>query len=309
MRDLQRDRPVFNEVWAERFGEHRPGPVGDRVLGVRPSGRERPVHDRGRGLPWLIRRPPTVPNSSRASSPSPAAGFGEPPRHPFRQRCEAAAAAGFAGIGLHVDDLARTAASGLDAAGMRAVLDRRPVCAWSRSSSSAAGRWTSTSAALAATAAGVEAVADALGGRHVSAGEFRPAQARPRRRRGTAGRARRPAGRARAAGGPGGVPVVGAARRRHRRRAAAAGRLGQRRADDRRLALLQRGRRPRRCSTDLPGAGVVAVQLNDGPRVHADFLRHARAARRLPGVRRARRRRARAGGAGRPGSRGRGASR
>ena len=24
MRDLQRDRPVFNEVWAQRFGEHRP---------------------------------------------------------------------------------------------------------------------------------------------------------------------------------------------------------------------------------------------------------------------------------------------
>jgi 2-iminobutanoate/2-iminopropanoate deaminase len=24
MRNLQRDRPVFNEVWAERFGEHRP---------------------------------------------------------------------------------------------------------------------------------------------------------------------------------------------------------------------------------------------------------------------------------------------
>src|SRR4051794_41800128 len=24
MRDLQRDRPLFNEVWAERFGEHRP---------------------------------------------------------------------------------------------------------------------------------------------------------------------------------------------------------------------------------------------------------------------------------------------
>jgi 2-iminobutanoate/2-iminopropanoate deaminase len=24
MRDLQRDRPVFNQVWAERFGEHRP---------------------------------------------------------------------------------------------------------------------------------------------------------------------------------------------------------------------------------------------------------------------------------------------
>ena len=24
MRNLQRDRPVFNEVWAERFGGHRP---------------------------------------------------------------------------------------------------------------------------------------------------------------------------------------------------------------------------------------------------------------------------------------------
>jgi 2-iminobutanoate/2-iminopropanoate deaminase len=24
MRDLQRDRPVFNEVWVQRFGEHRP---------------------------------------------------------------------------------------------------------------------------------------------------------------------------------------------------------------------------------------------------------------------------------------------
>lgn len=24
MRDLQRDRPLFNQVWARRFGEHRP---------------------------------------------------------------------------------------------------------------------------------------------------------------------------------------------------------------------------------------------------------------------------------------------
>ena len=24
MRDLQRDRPVFNKVWVEQFGEHRP---------------------------------------------------------------------------------------------------------------------------------------------------------------------------------------------------------------------------------------------------------------------------------------------
>jgi 2-iminobutanoate/2-iminopropanoate deaminase len=24
MRDLQQDRPIFNQVWAQRFGEHRP---------------------------------------------------------------------------------------------------------------------------------------------------------------------------------------------------------------------------------------------------------------------------------------------
>jgi 2-iminobutanoate/2-iminopropanoate deaminase len=26
MKQLQRDRPVFNEAWAEQFGEHRPIP-------------------------------------------------------------------------------------------------------------------------------------------------------------------------------------------------------------------------------------------------------------------------------------------
>ena len=49
------------------------------------------------------------------------AGFGEPPRHGFAQRC-AAARAGFTGIGLHVDDLPRTVAAGLSVADMRAVL-------------------------------------------------------------------------------------------------------------------------------------------------------------------------------------------
>ena len=33
---------------------------------------------------------------------------------------------------------------------------------------------------------------------------------------------------------------------------------------------------------DLPGAGVAAVQLNDGPLVHEDFLRYARAERCYP---------------------------
>ena len=42
------------------------------------------------------------------------AGFAEPPRNSFIERCEAAAAAGFTGIGLHVDDLPRTIAAGVD---------------------------------------------------------------------------------------------------------------------------------------------------------------------------------------------------
>ena len=33
------------------------------------------------------------------------AGFTEPPRFTFRQRCEAASAAGFARIGIHLNDL------------------------------------------------------------------------------------------------------------------------------------------------------------------------------------------------------------
>ena len=50
------------------------------------------------------------------------AGFVEPPRNSFIERCEAAAAAGFSGIGLHFDDLPRTIAAGVDVPEMRAVL-------------------------------------------------------------------------------------------------------------------------------------------------------------------------------------------
>ena len=50
------------------------------------------------------------------------AGFGEPPRYSFVQRCEAAAATGFAGIGLHIADLARTREAGTSSGEMRALL-------------------------------------------------------------------------------------------------------------------------------------------------------------------------------------------
>jgi Flavodoxin len=50
------------------------------------------------------------------------AGFREEPRHSFSERCRAAAAAGFTGIGLHADDLLRTVASGINVVGMQGVL-------------------------------------------------------------------------------------------------------------------------------------------------------------------------------------------
>src|SRR6478609_2800295 len=100
------------------------------------------------------------------------AGFTEPPRNSFIERCEAAAAAGFTGIGLHVDDLPRTIAAGVDVTEMQAVLKNNGLtlveieflAGWALSN----GRNGGISPALAE----IEAVADALGGRQVSAGEF-----------------------------------------------------------------------------------------------------------------------------------------
>jgi sugar phosphate isomerase/epimerase len=211
------------------------------------------------------------------------AGFGEPPRHSFERRCAAAAAAGFVGVGLHVDDLARTVASGIDPAGMRAVLQGAGLrvveieflAGWALETESDVP-------AVAATMAGVEAVAATLGGRHVSAGELRPgkvdldvAAAR------LAGLADRLAARgllvALEAFPWSALPDVGTAVELLRR----AG------SPDTGLLIdvwhFFNGGAGLDVLEDLPGAGVAAVQLNDGPRVHADFLRHARAARRLPG--------------------------
>lgn len=52
------------------------------------------------------------------------AGFAQPARVPFAERCRAAAAAGFTGIGLHVDDHMHLRSTGADGAALRATLDR-----------------------------------------------------------------------------------------------------------------------------------------------------------------------------------------
>lgn len=212
------------------------------------------------------------------------AGFAEPPRHSFTQRCEAAAAAGFSGIGLHADDLARTVGAGLDVAGMRTVLADTGLCLVEIEF---LGGWAFDvdRGALAGTVERIEAVADSFGGRHVSAGEFRPAP-------------------------PGGLDLDAAATRL----AALACRMGERglvvalepfpwsalpdvgtavellrRAEASNAGLMVdawhffNGGAGPEVLDGLPAGGVAAVQLNDGPLVTGDFLHHARAARRLPG--------------------------
>lgn len=98
--------------------------------------------------------------------------FVEPPRNSFIERCEAAAAAGFTGMGLHFDDLRRTISAGVDVIEMRAVLRNNGLVlveieflgGWALSGSRNEG--------ISPALASIEAVSDALGGRHVSAGEF-----------------------------------------------------------------------------------------------------------------------------------------
>ena len=209
------------------------------------------------------------------------AGFGEPPRHAFAQRCEAAAAAGFAGVGMHVEDLARTAAGGLDIAGMRRVLDATGL---RLVEIEFLGGWAlgPDEPAVAAALSGVEALSDGLGGRHVSAGEFNAGDVDLDA---AAARLAQLADRLDARGllvalEPfpwSALPDVGTAVELVRRSGAP------------NVGLMVdvwhffNGGATLDVLHGLPGAGIAAVQLNDGSRVHGDFLKHARAARLLPG--------------------------
>jgi sugar phosphate isomerase/epimerase len=215
------------------------------------------------------------------------AGFVEPPRNTFVERCEAAAAAGFTGIGLHADDLPRTVAAGVDVAEMQAVLRLNGL---ELVEIEFLGGWAfgpPDSGGIAPTLAGIETVAAELGGRQVSAGEF-----------------------------SGDKPLDTEEALDHAARALRvnADRLAQhgllvalesfpwsalanigiaidllRRANAPNAGLLidvwhfyNGGAQPD-LLVDLPTAGITGVQLNDGPLVHENFLQHARAERHLPG--------------------------
>lgn len=206
------------------------------------------------------------------------AGFAEEPRHGFVQRCRAAAAAGFSGIGLHADDLPRTLASGLDLAGMRAVLAETGLHVVEIEF---LGGWAldADPTALEHTVSRIEAVTDAFGGRHVSAGEFRSdgpldLDAAAARLDGSATRLAARGLRVAVEAFPWSA-LSGPALAADLLRRTTAPNLG--------LLVdvwhfFNGGGEPEQ----LTGP-IAAVQLNDGPRVHEDFLVHARAARCLPG--------------------------
>jgi sugar phosphate isomerase/epimerase/enamine deaminase RidA (YjgF/YER057c/UK114 family) len=275
MHALQRDQPVLNNVWAEQYKEHRPA-------GRRSRSRTAAARARTRGS-WS-RWSPTVPDISDGFElvasffTLTGAGFGEEPRYSFAERCRAAAAAGFTGIGLHADDLPRTVASGLDVAGMRAVLADTGLRVVEIEF---LGGWALDTDAgeLERTIGRIEAVADGFGGQHVSAGEFRGGallalDATARRLDGLALRLGRRGLQVAveafpwsALGGPTAVPEL--------LRRVQAPNVGQ-------LIdvwhFFHNGGDP-----DALTSPIAAVQLNDGPRVHFDFLVHSRTARRLPG--------------------------
>lgn len=209
------------------------------------------------------------------------AGFAEPPRNGFIERCEAAAAAGFTGIGLHTDDLARTVDAGLPVREMRDVLRHNGL---SVVEIEFLGGWTDLPpGSFAPPMEAVLAVADAVGGRHVSGGEFRgdvvlDPESAAAALRAQAGRlADRGLLVALEAFPWSALGTVETAIDLVRRSGAAnAGIM----VDV--WHFYNTGASPELLA-DLPGAGIAAVQLNDGPRVRGDFLRAARTCRALPG--------------------------
>jgi len=103
------------------------------------------------------------------------AGVGEPARFSFAERVAAAAAAGFAGIGILAEDYVACRASGLSDADLRSILDGHGVrvaeleflFGWARADDRQA--WARR------TEDQLYAIADALGARHLNVGDLDPA--------------------------------------------------------------------------------------------------------------------------------------
>ncbi|MET0865369.1 MAG: TIM barrel protein [Nakamurella sp.] len=215
------------------------------------------------------------------------AGFVDPPRNTFIERCEAAAGAGFSGIGLHAADLPRSLADGLTIGEMQSVLR---INGLEVVEIEFLGGWAldrDEKPLLAHTLRAIEAVAESFGGRHVSAGEFSGDSALDSDEKldAAAGALRANADRLARRGllvaleafPWSAIGDIGVATELISRSGATNAGLM---IDV--WHFYNTGAKPEQL-VDLPAAGIAAVQLNDGPRVHDDFLTHARAQRKLPG--------------------------
>jgi sugar phosphate isomerase/epimerase len=205
------------------------------------------------------------------------AGFTQPPRFTFRQRCEAASAAGFARIGIHLNDLKT-----LESADVADILSDNDLelgeieffAGWAAPGSESASTQTLEKVRELAASTG--------GGDHLSSGDF--------------------------VGGP--LDIDGAATRLQSAAEAVAD-VGLKIAVEAfewsaidsvpkacdllsRVDALNTGHlldvwhfyntgSTAESISDLDATSVAAVQLNDGPRVHDNFLWNARNTRLLPG--------------------------
>ena len=232
------------------------------------------------GLPWL--RPPRARREllhalrrriRRTATPL------------LRRAVRAAAAAGFTRHRACTPTTSPRTAGGW--AGRRRACARcspTTACGWSRSSSSAAGR--STGRRADGPWPRSRPSPTRSGGRHVSAGEFRPAPDGA-----STSTPRRP-GSARSPVDWGSAGCWWLWRRSRGRRCPTSPTAVEllRRAGAANAGLMvdvwhffNGGARPDAARRACRPVRVAAVQLNDGPLVHDDFLRHARAERRLPG--------------------------
>jgi sugar phosphate isomerase/epimerase len=206
------------------------------------------------------------------------AGFAEPARHPIEERCAAAAEAGFTGIGLHVGEFEQEPAR--TARAQRAVADHGLAVVEVEFLSG----WAGGSPDAERVQRQAHRLADLFGIHHLSAGEFDAAEgdfdlpAAASRFAQVCDRAAQHALVLALEAFPW-SPIRDVATARQILLAAGAANAG---------LLIDVWHFFNTGGTlddldDLPPSAIAAVQLNDGPRVHENYLWNARNTRWLPG--------------------------
>ena len=242
--------------------------VTERTVQVRPPPASSPNRVRAERL--------SIPKLTASYVTLAGAGFTEPPRFTFRQRCEAASAAGFARIGIHLDDLKTLATADVSDILADNGIELGEIeffAGWVAPGSESATQ---------ATLEKAQGLAVSSGGDHLSSGDF---DAGPLDIDGAATRLQRAAEAVAHVGLN--IAVEAFAWSAINSVPTASALLA--RVDARNVGHLldvwhfYNTGSTAESITDLDVTTVAAVQLNDGPRVHDNFLWNARNTRLLPG--------------------------